>query len=216
MGRVEKPGQARRQAFVFKRRYWLYYLLCALYGVRKQVFMTFGLWVIIKNFEEPASTVAKLAIVYCVIGLFTQPLVGRLIDRLGERRIIFCEGIVLACICAAYALAGGHAGSTAALGVVMAAYVVDQLAFAVTMARTTYLSKIVERPEDLSGGLAAGVSIDHAVSMTGPWIGTAIWQAYGFQYVFWGSGVIALASSAAALLMVLPGKTQVPPAGSAP
>jgi predicted MFS family arabinose efflux permease len=86
----------------------------------------------------------------------------------------------------------------------MAAYIVDQLAFAIGMARTTYLSKIVEKAEDLSGGLAAGVSIDHAISMTGPYFGTIVWQEYGFQYVFWASGLIALASGAASLFIRLP------------
>jgi MFS family permease len=115
MGRVEKPGTARRQAFVFKRRYWLYYLLCALYGVRKQVFMTFGLWIIVKNFAQPASSIAVLAIIYSFIGLFTQPFVGRLIDKWGESRVLVCEGIVLAAVCATYALAGGYRDSRAAL-----------------------------------------------------------------------------------------------------
>jgi len=210
MGRVEKPGQGKRQAFVFKRRYWLYYLLCALYGVRKQVFMTFGVWVIVKNFRQPPSSIATLAIIYCLIGIFTQQVMGRAIDKWGEQRVLVTEGLVLAVVCAAYALAGQYPGWQGALYVVMAAYVVDQLAFAFSMARTTYLSRIVEKSEDLSGGLAAGVSIDHAVSMTGPVIGTIVWQQYGFQYVFWASGVIALASSAASLLIRLPRRAEAP------
>lgn len=204
MGRVERPGQVRRTAFVFKRRYLLYYILSALFGARKQIFMTFGPWVLIRIFSRPAYTFANLWLIYSVLGLFARPLVGRLIDVWGERKTLVSEGTVVMLVCLTYAVAGRYAGSNAALYAVMAAYVLDQMAFAMSMARTTYLSKIVERPEDLPGGLAAGVSIDHAVSMTVPLLGGLVWMKYGFEYVFWGAAVIAVVSSAVSLLIRLP------------
>ncbi|MCD6405088.1 MAG: MFS transporter, partial [Planctomycetes bacterium] len=204
MGRVERPGQARRTAFVFKRRYLLYYILSALFGARKQIFMTFGPWVLIRIFARPAYTFANLWLIYSVLGLFARPLVGRLIDAWGERKTLVSEGAVLMSVCLTYAVAGRYGESNAALYAVMAAYVLDQLAFAMSMARTTYLSKIVERPEDLPGGLAAGVSIDHAVSMTVPLLGGLVWMRYGFEYVFWGAAAIAVASSTVSFLIRVP------------
>ena len=206
MGRVERPGRVRRTAFVFKRRYLLYYLLSALFGVHKQIFMTFGPWVLIRIFSRPAYTFANLWVICSIAGLFVRPLVGRIIDRWGERASLFTEGVVLASVCTAYAVAGAHGESIAALYVVLAAYVLDQLSLAISVARTTYLSKIVEKPEDLPGGLAAGVSIDHAVSMTGPLVGGLVWMRFGFQYVFLGAAVLALASSAVSLMIRLPAK----------
>ncbi len=209
MGRVERHGAARRRAFVFKRSYWLYYILCAIFGARKQVFMTFGLWVIVKLFAREPSTIAKLWIVCSLLGLFVQPMVGRLIDRFGEMRMLFFDGLLLATVCGVYAIAGRYAGAgthaeSIALVVVMACYVVDNLAFSLSMARTTYLSKIVERHEDLPGGLAVGVSIDHAVSMSLPTLGGIVWAVYGFQYVFWGAMCVALCSSVASLFIRIP------------
>lgn len=204
MGRVERPGQRRRRRFVFKRRYMLYYILCALFGARKQIFMTFGPWVLIRIFGRSSHTFANLWLICAAIGLFVKPLVGRLIDRWGERKSLFSEGALLVIICVTYATSGRHADSTAALYAVMAAYILDQLAFSFHMARTTYLSKIIESREDLPGGLAAGVSIDHAVSMTIPLLGGLVWMRYGFQYVFWGAAVVAMASSAVSLLIRTP------------
>lgn len=204
MGRVERPGRRRRTAFVFKRRYLLYYVLCALFGARKQIAMTFGPWVLVLVFARSSHTFADLWLICAAIGLFVRPLVGRLIDRWGERKSLFSEGAILVIICVTYAMGGRHGDSTAALYVVMAAYVLDQLAFSFHMARTTYLSKIVERREDLPGGLAAGVTIDHAVSMTMPLLGGMVWMKYGFEYVFWGAAVIAMVSSSVSLLIRTP------------
>jgi predicted MFS family arabinose efflux permease len=211
MGRVERKGQPRRKVFVLKRRYALYYVLCALYGARKQVFMTFGPWVIIKVFNQEAYTIANLWLVYSVLGLGVRPLVGHMIDRWGERFALGLEGTILAAVCVTYAAAGGSPSSTAALYAVMAAYVVDQMCFAISMARTTYLSKIIETPEDLPAGLASGVSIDHLVSMSVPLLGGYVWAVWGFEYVFLGAAVVALAYAATSRLVKVPRHQEAPP-----
>ncbi|MCJ7821477.1 MAG: MFS transporter, partial [Armatimonadetes bacterium] len=63
----------RRPKLVLKRKYGLYYLLNVFSGARKQIFITFGPWVLIKVFGEPASTIAKLWIVASALGIFFQP-----------------------------------------------------------------------------------------------------------------------------------------------
>jgi len=199
-GRARRP----RKAFVLKRRYGLYYVLCSIFGARKQIFMTFGPWVLIKIFGQKAQAIAGLWIIFSVAGLVVRPLVGRLIDRWGERRSLVLEGVLLATVCATYSVAGLYPGWRPALYAAMSAYVLDQLCFAVSMARTTYLSKIAESPEDIPGSLAAGMSIDHVVSMTVPIVGGAVWAAFGFQYVFWGGLCVALASSVASLSIRVP------------
>ena len=210
MGRVERKDQPRRKVFVLKRRYALYYVLCALYGARKQVFMTFGPWVIIKVFDQPAYTIANLWLVYSVLGLGVRPLVGLMIDRWGERFALGLEGTILTAVCVTYAAAGGSPSSTAALYAVMAAYVVDQMCFAISMARTTYLSKIIETPEDLPAGLASGVSIDHLVSMSIPLLGGFVWAVWGFQYVFLGAAAVALSYALVSRLVKVPRHQEAP------
>jgi hypothetical protein len=80
----------------------------------------------------------------------------------------------------------------------------DQLLFAVGMARTTYLNKIATAGGDVTASLSMGVTLDHAVSMSLPILGGATWMAFGFEYVFLGAAVLALASSGVAAFVRVP------------
>jgi hypothetical protein len=43
----------RRPHFVWRRQYTLYYVLSVLFGARKQIFITFGPWVLVRVFHQP-------------------------------------------------------------------------------------------------------------------------------------------------------------------
>lgn len=194
----------RRAKFVLKRRYWLYYLLCTLFGARKQVFLTFAPWVLVTVFGEPASTFAKLWIVSAVLGMFFQPALGDLIDRWGERRLLMADGLALVLICVAYGFAEGLGLGPRAAWVMYACYIADQLLFGVENARSAYLAKIAERAEDISPSLSMGISINHAVSMLVPTLGGYIWVRYGYPSVFLGAAVVAVLTTLAASLVRTP------------
>ena len=178
---------AKKTRFVIKRRYRLFYALSILYGARKQVFMTFGPWVIIRIFHQPPSTIALLWIIASVLGIAFKPLLGRIIDRLGERRVLMGEAAALILICLGYA-----SGSRFGRYLTYTCYVLDQLLIAVTIARTTYLNKIAESPGDLAPTLALGISADHAVSMVIPSLGGLLWAAVGYEYVFVAAAFVAV------------------------
>ncbi|MFO8080011.1 MAG: hypothetical protein R6V07_06855, partial [Armatimonadota bacterium] len=64
-------------------------------------------------------------------------------------------------------------------------YVLDQMLLGVENARSSYLAKIAERPEDVSPSLAMGISLNHTLSMAVPFIGGKyLWDVYGYEYVF--------------------------------
>lgn len=174
----------QRTKFVFKRRYRLFYLLSALFGARKQVFITFGPWVLIRVFGAPAQTIAKLWIVSSVIGIFFRPQLGKAIDRFGERVVLMLDAVLLFGICIGYGFSQQLGLGERAVYVAYVCYMLDLSLFAVTMARTTYLHKILENKDDLTPSLSTGVSIDHAVSMVVPTFGGLIWVHYGYPYVF--------------------------------
>jgi hypothetical protein len=192
--KVVAPMKAR---FVFRKEYGLYYWLSVLYGARKQLFITFGPWVIVSVFEQPITTMTLLFFIVSILGIGLKPLIGRLIDRVGERFVLCAEAAVMVAVCCVYALAGSVLAKNAALIVVCACYVVDQAANSVGMARATYLRKIALRPEDVSPTLSLGTSIDHVVSMFLPMLGGFVWQAAGgsgYQWVFVGGAAICLAN----------------------
>lgn len=193
-----------RPRLVVKRRYGIYYALNVLFGARKQVFLTFGPWLIIKILGQPVSTIAKLWLVAAVLGVAVRALLGRAIDRLGERRILVAEGVIVVLICLGYAFGPWLGRGSVPLWSASVCYVVDQLLFAVSMARSTYLFKIAERREDVTPTLSLAVTLDHAVSMTVPFFGGLLWAAFGFQYVFLAAAALALVYLAVALRVRLP------------
>ena len=195
--------EGRRPKLVLKRRYGLYYLLNVFSGARKQIFMTFGVWVLIKVFEQPAYTIAKLWIVASAIGIFFQPQLGKLIDRVGERIILMANAIIIVIICLGYGFA--HLLPMAhPVWVVYICYVVDNVIFATGMARATYLDKIAEHEEDIHASLSVGVTIDHAVSMSIPALGGMAWVLYGYPWVFVGAAGIAVLNLIAAGFIRVP------------
>jgi MFS family permease len=186
---------AERPKLLWKERYSLYYLLCVFSGARKQVFVTFGPWVLIRLFGEPASTIANLWIVASAISIFFQPLLGKLIDRLGERTILRADALLLVAVCLGYGFAR-HLPLAHPVYVVYACYVLDNVLFACGMARATYVDKIAERQSDIHATLSLGVSIDHAVSMTIPFFAGILWavggENRGYPYVFLCAALIAV------------------------
>jgi hypothetical protein len=186
-------SRTKRPAWVLKRRYWLYYIQNLLFGARKQVFLTFGRWVLVVVFAQTPEMFAVLWIIASVVGLFFSPLVGRLVDRIGERSILMVDAVVQVVVCVGYGV-GEHLpwGRQVALIVVCASFVVDQISFGFGMARATYISKMAETPEDLTASLSMGVSIDHLIAATIPMAGGWVWARYGYEYVFLAAGGVAV------------------------
>lgn len=203
--------RTKRKAFLFRRRYSLFYLLSILYGARKQVFITFGPWVLIRVFHQPASTFAKLAIVSALIGVAFKPLLGKWIDRYGERPVLAMDGLMLVGVCLGYGYAQSLGLGAHAVYLVYACYILDQVLFATGMARATYLDRIAEKREDVSPTLSLGLSMDHAVSMTVPTLGGLLWMHWGYSTVFLAAACIALTNFCTALCVRVPkGKNALP------
>lgn len=88
--------------FIVRRQYGLYYWLTVLYGTRKQIFLTFAPWVLVSIFRQKVQVLAVLLLVAGVLGIGFKPLLGYLIDRLGERAILVTEGLLLIAVCLGY------------------------------------------------------------------------------------------------------------------
>jgi MFS family permease len=182
----------KRPRFVWNRKYWLYYVLAFLFGARKQIFITFGPWVLVRIFDQPAYIFAQLWLVASGIGIVFQPLLGRAIDRFGERAVLMADSLCIVAICTGYGTAHLIPDRTVALGVLFACFVCDQLLFGVNMARDVYIARIAARPEDVAPTLSLGVTINHAVSMSVPAVGGLLWLRYGHSSVFLACGGIAV------------------------
>jgi predicted MFS family arabinose efflux permease len=180
--------------FAFSRKFRLYYLLSILYGSRKQIFITFAPWILVTVYEQPVEYLAKLFTVGGIIGIVFKPLLGRAIDRYGERLILAGEALALIIVCVGYGFARQLFAPEMALLVASACFVTDLLLMSVGMARATYVKKVAANPQEVTAALTAGISIDHIFSISVALLGGLIWNAFGYEYVFLLGGVIALAN----------------------
>ncbi|HUW61046.1 MAG TPA: MFS transporter [Candidatus Bathyarchaeia archaeon] len=201
----------KRPRLLFRKRYSLYYGLELLFGARKQIFITFGPWVLITVYGLPATSIAKLLMTGAAIGLVFKPLAGLAIDRFGERAILIADGLVLTLVCIGYGYALPIMGGDAQLARTLASacFVADNLLFALGAGRAIYISRIALSREELSSTLGMGVSINHIVSMTIPAAAGALWAGLGFERVFLAAAILALTNAAVASFV--PGKEKLQP-----
>ncbi|MDX2437811.1 MAG: MFS transporter [Acidobacteriota bacterium] len=188
IGRGDTPSRR----LVYKKKYRLFYAISALFGIRKQIFLAFGAWVLVEIHGVPVSTIALLYFIAASLGVILRPLLGEVIDWLGERTVLAADELLLVGICLTYAFAGNLLTGRAVLFALYGAYIFDMVLFALRVARTTYLKKIADDPGDITPTISMGITIDHAVAMTLPILSGYIWEAYGFQWVFILAGAIAL------------------------
>lgn len=180
------PRPARKPGSFLKlhKEYNLFYFLSILYGSRKQIFITFAPWVLVTVFKQPTQTMASLLIVGGIIGIFFQPLLGKLIDSLGEKKVLEAEAILLVGVCLCYGFARSILPENIALIVIFICFLLDQVLMSVNMARATYINKIALQPDDVQPALTFSVTIDHVFSIAIALIGGAVWNTFGYQYVF--------------------------------
>jgi predicted MFS family arabinose efflux permease len=182
-----------------RKEYKLFYWLNILYGTRKQIFLTFAPWVLVTVFKQKTQVVATLLMIGGIIGIFFKPMLGRAIDKLGERFILTAEAVILIFVCLGYGLGKDFFSETTAMIIAFICYIVDQLLMSVSMARATYLQKIAVTPEDVNQTLTMGVTIDHAFSISVALLGGFLWVKFGYQYVFLLGSFIALVNTFSAM-----------------
>lgn len=199
-----KRSAAPRTFLKLRREYSLYYWLSVLAGSRKQIFITFAPWVIVTIFNKPTQVLATLYTIGGIIGILFQPFLGKAIDRFGERLVLTTEALALILVCFGYGFSRSFLPENIAFLVVCVCYLLDQMLFSVSMARSTYMKKIALDPTDIQPALSAAVSIDHVFSISVALLGGLIWNQLGFQYVFLLGVLIAVTNFFVARKIRLP------------
>jgi len=188
-----------RARMVFRKKFMLYYLLELCFGARKQIFITFGPWVLIKIYGQPAASIAGLMMTTAVIGIFFKPIAGLAIDRFGERAVLVADALLLVFVCLGYGYAANWMGGAEHARVLACAcFIMDDLLFSLGTGRSVYASRLADNPQELTSTLAMGVSINHLVSMLIPTVAGLVWDHLGYQRVFLAAAILAFAISALA------------------
>ncbi|MDR1727949.1 MAG: MFS transporter [Acidobacteriota bacterium] len=198
-GRAAEEGQPPAK-LVFRKEYMRYYVLCALFGGRKQIMYVFSPWVLIDLLDFKADVMSILAVVGSFIGVFFLPFIGRLIDRMGARKVMMIEAAAFVAIYVAY---GGLSKwvdenavvlTGAGMLLVYLLNIIDKMCAQFYMVRSIYMKAVARTPEDVTPSLSAGMAIDHVLAILGSALCGLVWAAWGPEYVFLVAGLLSLAN----------------------
>jgi len=192
-GHENPHPQTRRVRF--RRRYLLYYLLSFLAGARRQIFVCFAVFLLVKHYGFGVREIAALFVINNLLTYFLNPLIARGIARWGERRMLTVEYSALTLIFLGYGLLPFPA-------VAAAFYVLDHVFFGFTIGLNTYLQKVAD-PAEITSAVAAGFTVNHVSAVVIPVIGGGLWLL-DWRLPFWGGAVLAALSLFAVQRIRLP------------
>jgi predicted MFS family arabinose efflux permease len=182
IGETAKP----QPRLLFKRRYWLYYVLLLFEGSRMQVFSAFNTMVLVYNYGLTALQISFLLLASGLVNFIFARRLGRLLDIRGERITLTFGYIALALCFVGYATI--H--NVWFLGTMV---VFINLLVTLSMGLSTYVNRIAP-DEELTPTLSTGVSVNHVTSVGMSFVAGALLPIVGYQALCWGVVVIVLLS----------------------
>ncbi len=204
-GKSETDSTKRR--FYFHKKYNKYYMLEMFYGARKQVFMTFGPYVLILFYGANAATISLLFAVSAVAGFIAAPVVGRIIDKIGYKTVMVADTLILVIVCFFYGFAHHLFPMEVAFIVCCINYVLDAIISLASMATNVYVQDLSDNQNEVKATISTGVSINHVITIFIALFGGWLWNVMGIEVLFVCSAVLGLINSAYAATIKVPKKT---------
>lgn len=192
----KSEADATKRRFYFHKKYKKYYMLEMFYGARKQVFLTFGPYVLILFYGANAATISLLFAVSAVACFFASPVVGRIIDRLGYKVVMVADTLILVIVCFFYGFAHHLFPKDVAFVVCCVNYVLDAVISLAAMASNVYVKDLADNAEEVKATISTGVSINHVITIFIALFGGWIWESLGIETLFIASAVLGLCNSA--------------------
>jgi hypothetical protein len=161
----------QNKRMVLRKRYWLYYALQFMAGARRQIFMVFAGFMMVEKFGYEVHELTSLFLINLMINMAIAPVLGRIVQRFGERRTLMFEYTGLVIVFLAY---GGvyYLGWGAAIAAFL--YVVDHIFFGLALALKTYFQKIAD-PADIAPTAAVAFTINHIAAVALPVLLGLLW-----------------------------------------
>jgi hypothetical protein len=167
----------QRKKMILRKKYSLFYFLTFMAGARRQIFIAFAVFLLVKKFGFTIQEIAILFILNNIINYFLSPLIGKSIIRFGERAVLSLEYSSLIIIFLAYATVD----SKLIVGIL---YILDHIFFNFAIAIRTFFQKIGD-PADIAPSMAVGFTINHIAAVMLPAAGGLLWMVdYRVPFVF--------------------------------
>ena len=202
-----KTNEAQRR-FYFRREFSKYYMLELFYGARKQVFFTFGPYVLVLFYRARAEVVSGLFAVSALACFLLSPLVGKLVDRIGYKPVMIGDTLILVVVCFFYGFAHRLFPMKIAFVVCCVNYVLDSVISLAAMAANVYVKDLSDGGDEMRATISTGVSVNHLVTILVALFGGWIWSTLGIETLFIVSAVLGLCNSAYAATIKVPKKVE--------
>ena len=207
-GMFKNPTHAgvipQRKKMFLRRRYSLFYFLTFLSGARRQIFVVFSILLLVQVFHFSVRDMTLLFIVNNVVGYVLNSLIGKAINRFGERFISSIEysGVIVVFLVYAY---------STSKNLVMFMYIIDNILYNFDVSIRTYFQKVAD-PADIASSMSVGFTINHIAAVFLPALGGYFWMM-DYRIPFVAGSALGVVSLVAAQWMRVPKKVdQVAPA----
>lgn len=195
---------SRRPRLYFHPRFSRFYALELFYGARKQVFLTFAPYVLIRVYGFGTASMALLLGVCAAINIFAAPLIGRLTDFWGYRNTMIWDTVILAGVCLLYGFADDIFSRKIALIVVCANFLLDAVLSTTSLANNIYVRELALSKDEMTSTLSTGISINHMIAIMSAPLGGWVWQRYGVGVLFSFAAVMAICNTLFAMTIPKP------------
>ena len=207
---LKLKGQSRPDhtvsRFYFRKKYFKFYMLEVFYGARKQIFFTFGPYLLVLFYGAGAMAISILFAVSAIASFVFAPLVGKIIDRFGYKIVMVMDTIILVAVCFFYGFAHHMFSMQTAFLVCCVNYVLDAVISLASMASNVYVQDLSDTPEEVKATISTGVSVNHLITILIALFGGWIWQVLGIETLFILSAAFGLCNSAYAASIEVPAK----------
>jgi len=175
----------QRKSMFLRKKYWLYYTLTFLSGARRQVFVAFSVFLMVEKFGFSAFAIAVLFVINNAVNYFLNPMIGKAINKFGERGVLTLEYVSLIGIFLAYAYVDNK-------WIIAVMYILDHIFFNFAVAIRTFFQKIGDSA-DIAPTMAVGFTINHIAAVVIPLTGGLLWML-DYRIPFVAGAVLALVS----------------------
>ena len=185
-----------KSRFYFRKKFTKYYMLEVFYGARKQVFFTFGTYVLILFYGADAGVISLLFAISAIACFTLAPVVGKIIDRMGYKTVMIADTLILVIVCFFYGFAHHLFSMEVAFIVCCVNYILDSVISLASMASNVYVQDISDSKEEMRATISTGISVNHLITIFIALLGGWIWNVLGIETLFIISAVLGLCNSA--------------------
>lgn len=185
-----------KSRFYFRKKFNKYYMLEVFYGARKQVFLTFGPYVLILFYGADAGVISLLFAISAIACFLLAPMVGKIIDRIGYKTVMIADTLILVIVCFFYGFAHHLFTMETAFIVCCINYILDSVISLASMASNVYVQDISDSKEEMRATISTGISVNHLITIFIALLGGWIWNVLGIETLFIISAILGLCNSA--------------------